>query len=83
MKKIIAIVLVLILVIAMFTGCNRKIFDTTYNFDEAYVYGVDGKVIAHGKVEVWDDYENSDSVSVKIDGVEYYTHISNVILIAH
>ena len=83
MKKIIGIVLCLAIFVCMFAGCNLQIVDTTYKFDEAYVYGLDGSLLAHGHVDSWNDYENSDSVQVKIDGVSYYTHLVNVVLIAH
>ena len=44
MKKIIALLLVLILALSLclFTGCNQQVFDTTYSFEEAYVFGPNG-----------------------------------------
>lgn len=83
MKKIICIIICFVILACLFGGCNRQIIDTTYRFDEAYIYGVDGSLLAHGHVNSWNDYENSDSVQVKIDGVTYYTHLANVVLIAH
>lgn len=83
MKKIISIIICLAIFACLFAGCNRLIFDTTCKFDEAYVYGADGSLLAHGHVDSWNDYENSDSVQIKIDGVSYYTHLVNVVLIAH
>lgn len=39
----------------------------------------DGSII-RGEVESWRDYEDGDTIQVKIDGVSYLTHISNVVL---
>lgn len=62
-------------------GCgNRTVWDTTYSFDQAIVSMLDGTVIK-GKVQSWQEYENSDAIQVKIDGKTYYTHLHNVILI--
>lgn len=64
------------------SGCgNQQIFDITYKFNYAEIMKSDGTIIK-GKVDTWKDYEDSDMVQVVIDGVTYYTHGSNVLLIA-
>lgn len=64
------------------SGCgNQQIFDVTYTFNYAEIMKGDGTIIK-GKVDTWKDYEDSDMVQVVIDGITYYTHGSNVLLIA-
>lgn len=61
---------------------NATWFDTTYHFDKAWIYMPDGSVVI-GEVESWKDWEDSDAVQVKIkNGGTYYTHLSNVVLMA-
>lgn len=80
MKKII-VTLFLILLMIVITGCtNHQVFDTTYNFDRVIIKLPNGDVV-DGQVQSWHDWENSDSVQVKINGVTYYTHLNNVVLI--
>ena len=84
MKKIIALLLVLTLILGLclLTGCNQQVFDTTYSFEEAYVFGPNGQELAHGTVSSWKDYDDG-TVQVVIDGRTYYTDLQNVILISH
>lgn len=63
-------------------GFNKQLFDLTYQFDYAYVSLPDGEHV-EGKVDSWTDYEDGDQLQVKIDGVTYLTHASNVVLVAH
>lgn len=79
MKKEVLTVLMIVLIMVGLTGCNRQLVDTTYNFNEAIVSLPDGSVIS-GKVQSWRDYEG-DQIQVKIDGVTYLLHSSNVVLI--
>lgn len=81
MKKILAIILMLTLMITALSSCgNKQMFDTTYNFDKAIVSLPNGKVI-EGKVDSWTDYEDGDQIQVKINGTTYLVHSSNVVLI--
>ena len=80
MKKFIAILIVIIIVLTM-TACNRQIFDTTWSFEKAIIFLPDGSSI-EGDIESWTDFDGSDMVQVKIDGKQYLTHSSNVILIS-
>ena len=73
-------ILIFILTLSLLTGCNKQIIDTTWDFDYAYVKLPDGSVI-QGKLESWKDWDDSDVVQVKIHGVTYLTHYSNVVII--
>lgn len=80
MKKIIALLLVLIFAVFL-AGCgNVQVFDTTFRFDYATIYSPGGEIIAQGDVESWRDFEDGDQLQLKIDGVMYLTHASNVVL---
>lgn len=79
-KKIVALIAAGVLSIGL-TGCiNRQLIDTTYTFDKAIIAMPNG-IIVEGEVQSWKDWKNSDTVQVKIDGVTYWTHSSNVVLI--
>lgn len=80
MKKIIVFILVMILMLVTLCGCNKQMADFTYKFDRACVYLPSGEVV-EGKVDSWLDFEDGDQIQVKIDGVMYLTHSSNVVLI--
>ena len=80
MKKIICILLAVIMIVAM-TGCNRQLIDTTWSFERAVIFLPDGEKI-EGKISSWRDYDSSDMIQVAIDGKQYLTHSSNVILIS-
>lgn len=64
-----------------FTGCNKQVFDTTYNFSNAIIKLPDDKIVT-GEVQSWKDYEDGDQIQVKIDDVTYLVHSSNVVLIS-
>lgn len=80
MKKILALTLISALLIVSLSGCNKQIFDTTYSFDKAIISLPNGQVI-EGKIDSWTDYEDGDQIQVKINGVIYLAHSSNIILI--
>lgn len=66
----------------LLAGCgNKTMFDTTYTFDRVILTLPNGEII-EGDVEHWCDYEDGDQIQVKIDGVTYLVHSSNVVLIA-
>lgn len=79
--KNIKIALIALVAMLTLTACNHQILDTTYKFDRAIISLPDGSVI-EGKVESWMDYEDGDQIQVKIDGVTYLLHSSDVVLIA-
>lgn len=80
MKKLICIILIIAMVLAVSAcGYNRQIVDLDYKFNYAIIFLPDGNRI-EGKVGSWKDFEQSDMIQLKIDGVTYLTHSSNVIL---
>ena len=79
MKKAIAIMLIIVMVV-IFAGCNYKVVDLTYKFDKAILSLPDGTIVS-GRLDNWKDYEDCDQVQVVIDGVTYLAHQNNVVLI--
>lgn len=65
----------------MLAGCNKQMVDTTFKFDRAVIGLPNGEVVT-GEVQSWKDYEDGDQIQVKIDGVAYLVHSSNVVLIS-
>ena len=83
MKKIVCLFLVLALGFA-FVGCgyNKTIVDVNYRFNYAYIAMPDGTCV-EGDVKSWKDWADSDMIQVVFsDNTIYYTHSSNVVLIA-
>lgn len=80
MKKIFAVALVVFMAVSM-TACNKQVIDTTWSYERAIVRLPDGTVI-DGKLQSWSDYEDGDQIQVKIDGVTYLLHSSDVVLIS-
>lgn len=76
---LINIVSVALCLLFICSACNRQLIDTTWKFDYACVYLGEEQYI-FGAVDSWTDFENSDMIQVKIEGVTYFTHSSNVIL---
>lgn len=82
MKKKLLVGLVTLGLIFGATACgNMQVFDTTYSFEKAIISLPNGEVI-EGKVQSWTDFEDGDQIQIKIDGKQYLTHISNVVLIS-
>ena len=83
MKKAIAMVLALVLVLAaaVLAGCNKQMVDLTYSYERAILSLPNGEVV-EGKVSSWTDFEDGDQIQVKIDGKTYLVHSSNVVLIS-
>lgn len=82
--RIIAMVLATLLlgcILAMFTGCNMGLVDTTWSFERAIIFLPDGEKV-EGKVSKWNDFDGSDMIQVTIDGKTYLTHSSNVVMIS-
>lgn len=81
MKKLFALILVLILMCSV-VGCgNRQWIDTTYSFERAIIYLPNGEIV-EGRVSSWKDYEDGDQIQVVIDGKTYLVHSSNIVLIS-
>ena len=84
MKKIIALLLVVIAVLSamLLAGCNKQMVDLTYSYEYAIIGLPNGEVV-EGKVSSWTDFEDGDQIQVKIDGKTYLVHSSNVVLISN
>lgn len=80
LKRTVAIILVGVMISCFLCSCNKQILDTTYRYNRAIIYLQDGTVV-DGKVESWKDFEDGDQIQVKIDGVTYLVHSSNITLI--
>ena len=81
MKKILVTIILLALATATLSGCgNKQFFDTTYTFNKAIISLPNGQVV-EGKIDSWTDYEDGDQIQVKINGVTYLVHSSDVVLI--
>lgn len=80
MKKLVCIILAMVICLSVSAcGYNRQIIDLDYKFNYAIIFLPDGNRI-EGKVTSWRDFDQSDMIQLKIDGVTYMTHSSNVIL---
>ena len=81
MKKRVALIIFLVIILVSCTGCyNKQLFDVTYHYNRAIIYLPNGEIV-EGRVTSWRDFEDGDSIQIKIDGKTYLTHICNVCLI--
>ena len=83
MKKIIAVLLALVLILGamVLSGCNKQMVDLTYSYEYAIIGLPNGEVV-EGRVSSWTDFEDGDQIQVKIDGKTYLVHSSNIVLIS-
>lgn len=81
MKKIIGLLLVVLMVVGLFCGCNMQVIDMTYSYEYAYIALPNGEVV-EGRVSSWVDYESGDVVQIVINGKTYLTHYENVVLVS-
>lgn len=80
MKKRIALALVLVIAALLLASCgNKDYFDTVRTYHEAVIAMPDGTVVS-GEVQNWRDYEDGDQIQVKIDGITYLVHSSDIVL---
>lgn len=81
MKKKLALIMSAIALAMSLSGCNKQIVDVTFSYERAIISLPNGEVV-DGKVQSWTDYEDGDQIQVKIDGVTYLVHSSQVVLIS-
>lgn len=84
MKKIIAVLLVVILALTLVlfsVGCNKQMVDLTYSYERAIIYLPNGEIV-DGRVTSWTDFEDGDQIQVRIEGKTYLVHSSNIVLIS-
>lgn len=79
-KKIAAILLIVALVLAVCTGCNKQIIDLKYNFKYAIVQRYDGEQII--ELRSWNDYDGEQIQLVDTDGRTWLVSSYNTILIS-
>ena len=81
MKKRVALIIFLAIILISCTGCyNKQFVDMTYHYNRAIIYLPNGEIV-EGRVTSWRDFEDGDSIQIKIDGKTYLTHLCNVCLI--
>lgn len=81
MKKRVALIIFLAIILISCTGCyNKQFVDMTYHYNRAIIYLPNGEIV-EGRVTSWRDFEDGDSIQIRIDGKTYLTHICNVCLI--
>lgn len=80
MKKLAIIVSSIVLAVSL-VACNKQIVDLTYSYERAIISLPNGEIV-EGKVQSWTDFEDGDQIQVKIDGVTYLVHASQVVLIS-
>lgn len=81
MRKILVAIIITTLLVTTLSACgNKQIFDFTYEFDKAIISLPNGEVV-EGKIDSWTDYEDGDQIQVKINGITYLVHSSDVVLI--
>ena len=80
MKKLAIIVSSIILAVSL-AACNKQVVDLTYSFERAIISLPNGEIV-EGKVQSWTDFEDGDQIQVKIDGVTYLLHASQIVLIS-
>lgn len=80
MRKFFIILAAVLLIGTCLASCNMSVVDTKYTFNKAIISLPNGEIV-EGEVESWMDYDSCDQIQVKINGVTYFCHHSNVVLI--
>ena len=81
MKKVIAILLMIILLVILSSCGNRQVgIDTNQTFTKAYIkLGNEWKIVS---VKAWRDFKDGDEVHIVTDSGEVYlSHYSNIVLV--
>lgn len=86
MKKVLVVIIALVVLVVL-GSCslgNREIgLDLRQSFDEAYIYGLDGSLVAHGAIKKYRDFNESDVIQITIEDKTYLTHYVNTVLIRY
>lgn len=75
MKKVIAIILALVVIVVCFTGCggyNKQILDTNRHYNRAIIQLANGEVV-EVEIDKWSDYEGEQLQIIAKDGTVYLT----------
>lgn len=80
MKKIIALILVVMMMLCVLCSCgNKMLFDTTYNYKYAYVVWPDGTA-EKLEISAWTDYDGEQLQIKTKDGDVYLFSSFNCVL---
>ena len=79
---IFAVIVIVVIAFSLFilASCNKQLIDTKYHFNYAII-GLPNGNIVEGKVDSWTDFEDGDQIQVKIKGITYLVHSSDIALI--
>ena len=80
MKKLAIIVSSIVLAVSL-AACNKQVVDLTYSYERAIISLPNGEIV-EGKVQSWTDFKNGDQIQVKINGITYLLHASQIILVS-
>lgn len=80
MKKLAIIVSSIVIAVSL-VACNKQVVDLTYSYERVIISLPNGEIV-EGKVQSWTDFEDGDQIQVKIDGVTYLLHASQIVLIS-
>ncbi len=81
MKKYVALVLALVLILGCTVTAHANMGWFDFNYDFKYVtLRLDDNHIIKGICEKWWDFDQSDMIQIQVGGNVYLTHISNVVL---
>lgn len=80
MRKRIALALVMVIAALLLASCcNKDSLNSVDTYYEAVIGMPDGTVVC-GEVQTWNRHSYCDILKVKIDGVTYVVHSSDVVL---
>ncbi len=80
MKKIIAFLIAVIMLVSLVSCGNYDTFDTVYTYDYAIVSFPDGEV-KKIEIEKWSDYEGEQIQIIAKDGMVYLVNSNNCVLV--
>lgn len=81
MKKIIALLMIILVIVTMVSCGNKDVFDTVYTYDYAIIAFPDG---TSKKVEIaqWTDFTDGDQLQITAtDGTIYLVHSEDCVLV--
>ena len=81
MKRIIALLLIVVALIFVLCSCNYQLIDLNYVFDYAIISYGDGTT-EKVRIQSWRDYEDGEQIQiVATDGTVYLVNSMNCVLI--
>lgn len=74
------LIVFIMFIMLMLTGCNKQIIDTKWKFDKAII--TVGNTTLEVEVQSWRDYDDTSIQITTVDGKTYLTDLKNVLLIS-